>query len=273
MTYNIENGGQDDLDNSRLDLVLQVVNDIDPDVLVLQEAMNFDAASNRKLRRFEQDIGLHGLLGKARTGQHVAVLVREYEAILESQVDVDNFYHAMVRVRLALQGGTTLTLLGTHLCPYSGQVRLAETRHLASHKHGGEPTLVLGDLNTPDHRTKDSRVRELAPEQRVRYLVPGNPDEVDRRAIEWLEASGLVDLHPMTGSGSQDNTVPTARARSEFTKMRLDYAFGTPDLVRRTRCCYVASASPSDIASDHYPLVADIEVDLRRRKSGELRGS
>ena len=66
MTYNIENGGQDDLDNSRLDLVLQVVNDIDPDVLVLQEAMNFDAASNRKLRRFEQDTGLHGLLGKAR---------------------------------------------------------------------------------------------------------------------------------------------------------------------------------------------------------------
>jgi hypothetical protein len=41
----------------RPNLVLQVVNDIDPDVLVLQEAMNFDAASNSKLRRFEQDTG------------------------------------------------------------------------------------------------------------------------------------------------------------------------------------------------------------------------
>jgi exodeoxyribonuclease III len=265
MTYNIENGGQDDLDDSRLDLVLQVVNDIDPDVLVLQEAMNFDAASSFKLRRFEQDTGLHGLLGEARTGQHVVVLVRERDAILESQVDVDNFHHAMVQVRLALRSGTTLTLLGTHLCPYSGQVRLDETRRLAAHEHVGEPMLLLGDLNTPDHNTKDSRIRELAPDQRVRYLLPGNPDKVDRRAIERLEASGLIDLHQVTGSGSQGHTVPTARVRSEFIEMRLDYAFGTPDLVSRTKCCYVASASPTDIASDHYPLVADIEVDLRQR--------
>ena len=265
MTYNIENGGQDNLHDSRLDLVLQVVNDVNPDVLVLQEAMNFDTASNRKLRRFEQDIGLQGLLGKARTGQHVVVLVRERDAILESRVDVDNFYHAMVQVRLALRDGMTVTLIGTHLCPYSSQIRLDETRYLVAHQRAGEPMLLLGDLNTPDQSTKDSRIRELAPEQRVRYLAPGNPDQVDRRAIERLEASGLIDLYQATGSGSQGNTVPTARARSEFAEMRLDYAFGTPDLVRLTKCCYVASASPTDIASDHYPLVADIDVDLRQR--------
>ncbi|MEK8107326.1 hypothetical protein NKG94_23135 [Micromonospora sp. M12] len=77
-------------------------------------------------------------------------------------------------------------------------------------------------------------------------------------------AAGLVDLWPSRNVGVPEaagRTVPTRFGGVEFAGMRLDYLLGSDALAQRVRDCRVIRGGAADTASDHYPLVATIEVD------------
>ncbi|AVT34888.1 endonuclease [Plantactinospora sp. BC1] len=277
MTYNIKNGGRDGTDQGRLDRVLQVVAEQRPDVLALQELRGLRRDRDR-LDTVARRLGMRAYLAGGWFGQPVAILVRPpVEAVAVAPVRRP-FHHGAQRVVLATDRGP-LTVLGTHLNPYSGRRRLREAGWLVGAAGRGGPdrsplperlVLLMGDLNTLDPGDRhDGRIGRLLPEYRARHLMPDGVT-VDSRAVAALYRAGFVDLFRPEGSGTPADraeppqTVPTsAGGGAEFTGMRLDYLLGTPPLARLAHDPRVVTGDAAESASDHYPVT--VEFDLHPR--------
>ncbi|MEN3613705.1 endonuclease/exonuclease/phosphatase family protein [Plantactinospora sp. ZYX-F-223] len=277
MTYNIKNGGRDGADPSRLDRVLQVVTEQRPDVLALQELRGLRRDRDR-LDTMARRLGMRAYLVGGWFGQPVAVLVRRpVEAVLVAPVRRP-FHHGAQRVVLDTDRGP-LTVLSTHLHPYSGRRRLREAGWLvgAAGRGGSDRrplpdrlVLLMGDLNTLDPGGRhEERIGRLPPEYRGRHLMPDGVT-VDTRAVAALYRSGFVDLFqpegadPSADRAEPPRTVPTSAGGGvEFTEMRLDYLLGTPPLARWAQPPRVVTGGAAESASDHYPLVVDVDLRLR----------
>ncbi|GIG91585.1 endonuclease/exonuclease/phosphatase family protein [Plantactinospora endophytica] len=273
MTYNIRNGGWDGADPGRLDLVLQVVNEQRPDVLAVQELRGL-RRDRRRLDMLARRLGMRAYLAGGWFGQPVAVLVR---APAEARVVAPvrrPLHHGAQRVVLDTDRGP-LTVLSTHLHPYSGRRRLREAGWLVGAAGRGGPdrrplpdrlVLLMGDLNSLDPESRhEERVGRLPPAYRGRHLMPDGVT-VDTRTVAALYRAGFVDLFRPDPSerGEPPKTVPTSGGGGvEFTDMRLDYLLGTPPLARLADRPRVVTGGVAETASDHYPLV--VECDLRLR--------
>jgi exodeoxyribonuclease III len=257
LTYNIRNGGQPD----RLDRILDVVTAQRPDILGLQELRGFDRDLGRRMRDVAAATGMAAFLGRSRFGQPVAVLVRESAQVLGSGRIRRPFHHAAMSVTVATDHGP-LTAISTHLDPYQGWKRRLEARWIAARVNADRLVLVMGDLNTLDPWTDHTgRLRDLAPEFRSRHLRRGR---VDSRAVQVLVDAGLVDLYQQAADpAGLDYTAPTRDGGgTEFSRMRLDYVLGTRGVAALTRTCRTVSDGATESASDHYPVVADIDLCL-----------
>ncbi|MET8117871.1 endonuclease/exonuclease/phosphatase family protein [Micromonospora sp. NPDC005291] len=262
MTWNIRTGGRDRGGPDRLDQVVQVVNEQAPDVLALQELRGFDRAG--VMAEVAGRVGMTPRLARSCFGQPVAVLVRPPLQAIEAGTLRRPFHHAAARVVVATSAGP-LTVLGTHLYPYSGGRRRMEVDWLvaAMRRSEGPLTLITGDLNsldpTVDHTARLGGMPSL---YRRRHLRRSGGD-VDTRAIARLLAAGLVDLWPSSAAGAPETeglTVPTRLGGAEFAGMRLDYLLGTRALAERVRDCRVIRGGAADTASDHYPLLAEVDL-------------
>jgi endonuclease/exonuclease/phosphatase family metal-dependent hydrolase len=281
MTYNIRNGGVDrgtGPDADRLDLLARVIRDQRPDLLALQELRDFDR--DGRLARFAERVGMSGRLARSWVGQPVAVLVRPPARVISARPVRRPFHHAALRLVVETDRGP-LTVVGTHLRPYSGGWRRWEAGWLAAAAGGpaGRLALVLGDLNslappagdgpapaageTPAAaREQAERVHRLAPQYRSRHLRADGVT-VDTRAIARLYDAGFVDLFRRAGAGGVGLTVPTGLAGAEFSAgLRVDYLLGTPAVADRALGCQVVRDGGADRASDHYPLVAELDLAL-----------
>jgi endonuclease/exonuclease/phosphatase family metal-dependent hydrolase len=58
------------------------------------------------------------------------------------------------------------------------------------------------------------------------------------------------------------DTLPTSLGRTEFAAMRLDYVLATEAAAGRARRCRVVRQGSAQTASDHYPLVAELDFAL-----------
>ncbi|HET8684492.1 MAG TPA: endonuclease/exonuclease/phosphatase family protein [Micromonosporaceae bacterium] len=259
MTYNIKTGG-----HGRLDLLTRVIVKQRPDILALQELRSFERRGNGLMRRLADDIGMHPFLARSWFGQPVAVLVREPAAVTSAAPVRLPFHHAAAQVVVNTDRGR-LTVIGTHLCPYSGRRRQWEARWLAARVDPAQMALLLGDLNTLDPWTDHAeRLRGLPEQFRSRHVMAGAGGEVDSRAIRVLAAAGLVDLYRVARAGGKDYTAPTEHGGGqEFSRMRLDYILGTPPVAALTRRVAVVSGGETEHASDHYPVVAVLDLEVR----------
>ncbi|WP_328650299.1 endonuclease/exonuclease/phosphatase family protein [Micromonospora sp. NBC_00330] len=262
MTWNIRTGGRDRGGLDRLDQVVQVVDEQAPDVLALQELRGFDR--DGLMAGVAGQVGMIPHLARSCFGQPVAVLVRPPYRVVDAGSVRRPFHHAAARVVVATSAGP-FTVLGTHLYPYSGGRRRMEVDWLvaAMRRDRGKLTLVTGDLNsldpTVDHTARLAGMPTL---YRRRHLRRSG-GAVDTRAVARLLAAGLVDLWP---SGNVDapeaagHTVPTRLGGAEFAGMRLDYLLGSPAVAQRTHDCRVIRDGVAATASDHYPLLATLEL-------------
>lgn len=120
-----------------------------------------------------------------------------------------DFFHALIGLRVALPDGGVLHALGAHWCPDSPDVRLTEAANLLKLVRDDEPTLVAGDLNSPDpHGDHTAAMAAMRPEDRARYCAPDGSATADTRALRRLESAGLVDVGRL--HGSTGHTLPTA---------------------------------------------------------------
>ncbi|MFN0247541.1 MAG: endonuclease/exonuclease/phosphatase family protein [Kofleriaceae bacterium] len=120
------------------------------------------------------------------------------------------------------------------------------------------PYVMLGDFNALcdlDDYTHEALVAQM-------HAYRGDAAAVatkmlDRRLLASTRAAGLVDTLPVE---QRTHTIPTplVRVGTQGARLRIDYILTTPDV--RASDARVVRSPDADQASDHYPVVAVIDV-------------
>lgn len=257
MTYNVLTGGRDADGPGRLSLIAETIRSVNPDLLVLNECNGFEQEGYRTLYRLEHELGMRGLLAQAESGFHVAFFYR-IGRVTEARLLAREFHHAALAVTLDI-GGTTLRVIGAHLCPFGGDARLLEVQHLIRFLRNDD-VLILGDLNalSPHDAARYQPARWL-PRRRSRHVRAESGGKLDTRAISALEEADLVDVLRLRGAA--DPTVLTRLgAGHEDYQVRIDYVFASAAAAARVTHAERVSGGHVEAASDHYPLLVDLEL-------------
>jgi exodeoxyribonuclease-3 len=244
LSYNIRQGGV-----GREPVIAAVIRACDPDLVVLQEAVRPESIETLASLT---GLGLHA----ERRGRSLAFL---------SRVPVEHDWrrpvwskHAVLALTLAPSG---VRIFGVHLsavhAAWTERRRTMELRGLlrtvretaAPHFH-----ILVGDFNTlaPGEQLD---ARRLPP--RLRPFVWLSGGSIRWRTVGRVLEAGYADAwrvaHPDETSAF---TFPTWDPH-----LRLDYSFvPAADAGRVLRCEVVRSADAS-IASDHFPLFVELDVD------------
>lgn len=260
LTYNTLFAGRDGADERRAIAQIDVINQVAPDVFLMQEAKGFEAGGGALLHALEAKIGMRGFLAPApRTGQNIAIFIREPLRPISFEVDGANFHHVLATLRVALPGGRPMTLISAHLCPNGAPIRRREAAHLAVQANPTALTLLTGDFNSASPDDAPPRgFGDLPAHHRARYLAD-DLTSADTSVMAGLVAAGWIDIGQRFCD--QTPTVPTAAfAGTEFPVMRCDYQLATPALAASAKSYEVLRSSVTDAASDHYPVLATFEV-------------
>ncbi len=258
MTWNIKTGG-----GTRLAAILAVLQRERPDVLALQELRHFGRHGGRRMREVAEATGMTAHLAPSAFGQPVAVLARPPLELTRTRAVRWRLHHAAAVAVVPTRAGP-LTVVSTHLNPFSPYRRMREARWLAARYASRRRLVVLaGDLNALDPRTDHTgELERLGPLYRRRHLAPDG--SADTRAIAAFEEAGFTDLWRGGGDGDGDGdgrTVPTSEGGGhEFAGMRLDYVLGSPPVAARARDLRVLRGGETEYASDHYPVVVDLDL-------------
>jgi exodeoxyribonuclease III len=242
ITWNIRTGG-----GSRLPAIAAALRREAPDLVALQELRGFSAA---RLADFAASIGMTGHLAPSVFGQPVAVLVRPPLRILRAESVTWRLHHAAAAVTV----DGPVTLVSTHLNPFSPERRRREATWLAAHFAARpHPVLLAGDLNgLSPHGDHAAVLAAMDERYRRRHLDrAGRPDT---RGLAAFETGGLRDPFP-----ALDPTVPTtAGGGAEFGRMRLDYILANAPAFPLVHAMRVLRGGDLEWASDHYPVAASI---------------
>lgn len=262
LTYNTLFAGRDGASDTRAKAQAQLINEVRPDVFLMQEAKGFDATGGAWLYALEQQIGMRGFLAIApRTGQNVAIFIRSPLQPLSFEADNSHFHHALATLKVAVPGcEQPITLISAHLCPNGPEVRRREAAYLATQSSPDKLTLITGDFNSASpHDPAPGDWSALPPHHRVRYLAD-DLHHLDHSVLARMEAAGWVDLgHQLDPAVTP--TVPTAAYRDvEFATMRCDYVLASRSLASKARGYEVLRNQITDKASDHYPILATFEL-------------
>lgn len=258
LTYNTLFAGRDGDNDRRAQAQVALINDVRPDVFLMQEARGFEANGSAWLYALETQIGMRGFLAVApRTGQNVAIFIREPLRPVRFEADSAHFHHALATLTVALPGRSRqVTFISAHLCPNGPEVRRREAAYLAVHAAPDKFTLLAGDFNSASpHDPEPEDFQALPAHHRARYLA-ADLRSADRSVLTHLEAAGWVDL----GQQLDPAKVPTVPTKgfhgTEFPTMRCDYLLASKALAQGARHYEVLRAPATDTASDHYPVVA-----------------
>lgn len=243
MTWNIKTGG-----GARLPAIAAVVRRERPDILALQELRGFD---RRRMAGFADALGMDAHLAPSHFGQAVAVLVKAPLRITGRRSVSWALHHAAAVVTV----DDSLTVVSTHLNPFSPSRRRREAIWLTAKYARRGDVLLAGDLNSLDpFGDHDAAVAALETPYRKRHL---NPDgSVSTDAMAAFRRGGFTDLWPLTGEGDGRTAPTTQGGGAEFSGMRLDYILASPSMARRAGLSRVVRGGETEYASDHYPLVS-----------------
>ena len=261
LTWNTLFAGRDGADDLRAKAQVELINDVRPDVFLMQEAKGLENNAGASLYGLEQKIGMRGFLALApRSGQNVAVFIGPRLRPLSFDADSTHFHHALAVLKVALpDSDRSLTFISAHLCPNGPDVRRREVAYLGVLADPDALTLLAGDFNSASpHDDEPTGFDSLAAHHRSRYLGD-DLRTADRSVLARLEAAGWVDVG--FALGDQTPTVPTrAFTGTEFPVMRCDYMLVSQALARHARTYEVMRTPLTDAASDHYPILSTFEI-------------
>jgi exodeoxyribonuclease III len=261
MTYNILTGGIDHDGSSRLEALAEVVRDARPDILVLNECNELEREGRQACFWLEHAFGMRIVLAFAGTGYHVAVALRTTAAghLLQAHALRRGFHHAALVAQLAW-GPRTLTVVGTHLCPFLSEVRLREAAILARYARPDELVFLMGDMNAiSPHDAAHMDITRWSEARRERHLLAGS-EAIDTRVLESFEHAGFVDVFHRLHPEGFHLTVPTAVQEPDSTAQRIDYILASPPAASALVDARIVRGGAAERASDHYPVVADFDL-------------
>jgi exodeoxyribonuclease-3 len=239
VSYNIRFGG-----GRRIPMIAAFLDALEADVVVLQEATDRHAVDR-----------LAGLTGM----RHVAATSGVSVAALARSPFIDTTWHTPPGVRAFLEfqpAASDLRFIGLHLTSgLSRRGERARLRHLDAINEtiGGradDGTLLIGDLNSVAPGDQP-RVARMPFWLQLLLRVDG---PVQTRVLDRLSDDGWVDVYRRLHPDDPGYTLPAVAPQ-----IRLDYLLAGPSLVPRIHRCEPATHPELARASDHLPLVADID--------------
>ncbi len=251
-SYNIRKGGK-----GRSRLIGEVLRSLDADLVVLQEA-----GDPWVVGEVARTLGSQVVM--SAPGRSVAILSRIGD--LQAGWLRPRGGPGFAEVELPSIGAG---LLGMHLSAgLSGRGerrRSREIEHVLAAARGRPDglsnVLIAGDLNAVAPGDLPA-VARLPAWIRILLRVDGGISTV---VMERLLSTGLVDAYRLLNP-----TLPGATIPSSAASVRLDYFLVGPALVPSIAACSVGTADPTLLAaaSDHLPLVLELEADGRGGGSG-----
>jgi endonuclease/exonuclease/phosphatase family metal-dependent hydrolase len=241
LTYNICRGGA-----GKEEQIAAVIAANQPDITVFQEA-TVPAV-------IEKVAGLTGMAQWASSrGESLGFMSRQRVRHFE-------WHHPRLSRHAFLEidpGAGQVRIFGVHLSAlysaWTERHRVLELQALlasiARHQHGFH--VLAGDFNTLapgdmlDFRKLPNRLRALV------WLSGGN---IRWRTIQLVLDSGYVDAYRQIHGADVGYTFPAWAPH-----VRLDYVFIPSSFAERVRSCEIVTHSAAAAASDHLPLVADVD--------------
>ncbi|MFI1579422.1 endonuclease/exonuclease/phosphatase family protein [Embleya sp. NPDC020630] len=257
-TYNLLNGGGD-----RFPSQMAVLRAMDLDLVALQEVQHGTRDDHALECAIANELGMQTML--APSASHGCHLVLAWNPVKLRRVGYTadaaegKFHHTLQRVEFVVPDtGAPLTVLHTHLDPFSGDDREGEVRWLTEYAAPGRRTLLLGDLNTIGAFDPEPDWSTLPAHLHSRHRLcreDGTLGLTDRRAIRLLDRAGFVD--PFANLRTGRDTVGHWDEKEDGIRRRSDHILGSGITFR-------AAGVIDDPAvrrlSDHLPVYAVVEV-------------
>ncbi|MEU5498011.1 endonuclease/exonuclease/phosphatase family protein [Streptomyces griseofuscus] len=273
VTYNTYCGGLDSGDDARLRRQVEMLRNLKPDLLCIQEAQGW---TNRHLCQVADAVEMVPVtMAPSRVrrdpGPPNGTVVLYAPSALQLMdwcvVGKEAFHHALIQARLRPRGAKDdqrdFVAFGTHLAWSDGDRRLAEVRFISDYggTFPGAPggAVLLGDLNTPDREPPDWSLIPSNLHSRYRLVGPGGEfGGADRRAVQVLLESGWQD--PQRKFGDPAAATVGYFYRNEPVFWRLDYVL-TSGYVKPVEY-FIWDTAAARKLSDHLPVVCDVTLGL-----------
>ena len=246
MTYNILDGGE-----NRAALILQVVEQVQPDVLILQEVFQ-----QSLVQEFAKKLNMDYFFAKGNNIRHLALLSR-WPIISPRNYHPFPIRCAVIEAQLDFAANYPVHLFGIHLAPhpafYREWWRLWEMKAILREamKHQAAPCLIAGDFNAIAPNDRVIWVKTIPLSLKLMLWLQGG--RVFHQAIGQLLAAGFTDSYRFLHPKEDGFTLPTPDPHA-----RLDYIFVNDALkANLQRCEVVCEGDAVHQASDHYPLMAE----------------
>jgi endonuclease/exonuclease/phosphatase family metal-dependent hydrolase len=242
LTYNIRHGGV-----RREAPLTAVIRESDPDVVVLQEATRPDV-----VERVARAAGMHAWA--SRRGSSLAFMSRVPVAEHAWHLPPGS-RHAFLEIAL---GDCSCRIFGIHLSAvhsaWTERRRLRELRALLAtikqHQEGFH--ILAGDFNTlaPGELLD---VRQLPLRLRPFVWLSGG-------AIRWQTIKAMLDARYVDSFRAQHPSDPGLTFPTWNPHVRLDYTFVPASQISRLRRCEIVTRDPAPLASDHFPLITEVDA-------------
>lgn len=153
-----------------------------------------------------------------------------------------------------------ITFINAHLCPFGPQVRLAEAAYLASHAAPDKFTIVAGDFNSVSPYDPEPIGWESLPSHsQARYLSLDSTTS-DKCILETLYLAGFSDIAHWFNQHTEATVPGKTFKGTEFIPFRSDYILANAALAKIATSYAVIKDDNTDMASDHYPVVAEFDL-------------
>lgn len=247
LSYNIRYGG-----TGREAAIADTIRNARPDVVMLQEATDPGVVA-----RVAAQCGMpHWGAERGHSTAYLSrVPVRSHQWLLARSAR-----HPFLEVVLGDDGaGERCRLYGLHLTAWfsrwSENTRWREIRALLEgireHQHGFH--VIAGDFNAlaPGERLEVARMPAW-----IRAMIWVSGNDIARRTIQAMLDDGYRDAYKELHPATEGYTFPTWDPH-----VRLDYVFVKDrDAVRVRRCEVLRDAARVAEASDHFPLLVELDV-------------
>lgn len=253
MTYNVLDGGFDIKNGSRLDKIINVIKNENPDFLALQETDNFEKNGSEILKRFSEELFLpyySYASGEAVPGggrYHVASLSRC--PIIDSHTFSGNIFGGAALSTLVETALGEISFCNIHLNAYSEDHRMDELTVVLEYQSKFEKQIILGDHNAlsesddyGDMSTYEFTHCDLHRSKVIKALEKS-----------YIDTSFYLKTNEMRTHPTEGVEDPISK-----TQVRIDYIFTKKTLIDYVKKVEVIKTKSTEIASDHYPVTATL---------------
>ncbi len=281
MTYNVHGwltpGGQ-----SNLDAVHRVIGESGADIVGLNEVFHPRSVEGSQglpaLEALAQKLGFHYVFGPCMGWPATDTLPESSygNALLSRWPIIASAAHHLTPIegleqrgllegRVLLPDGRTFTLYVTHLDYSSEENRLVQLRAVRSWtvRDRSRPHVVMGDFNAVhpwEYEGREEALVTLAAQPKVAHMAAGvtglgldTSNGKGPQVIAQMEKAGYVDTFTHFGTPGQTSFPISPEP------MRIDYIFASQPLVPHIKSCRILSEMAKYDASDHLPVLAEIE--------------